>query len=67
MLKARKPLHFRENDLSGHALYSIVTNKRAVAIRDRDFDNFYFKRLKLKMKLRELRKQLKAFFSSKRS
>ena len=67
MIKAKKPRLFKEKDLSAYALYSIVTNKRMASFQDRDFNNFYFKRLKLKMKLRELRKRIKSLFSSKRS
>ena len=67
MIKAKKPMQFREKDLSAYALYSIVTNKLMTTLQDRDFDNLYFRGLKLRMRIRELRKQAKALFSSKRS
>jgi SAM-dependent methyltransferase len=65
MIKAKKPVQFAEKDLSAYALYSIVTNKWMTTFQDSDFDNCYFKRLKLKMRLRETRKKIRAKFSSK--
>lgn len=67
MIKAKKPLHFTEKDLSAHALYSIVTNKRMITLQDSDFENWYFKRLKLKMQLRDIRKKIKGLLFSKAS
>jgi SAM-dependent methyltransferase len=63
LMKAKKPLHFAEKDLSDYRLYSIVTNKKMKELRDSDFNNFYFKRLKFRMKLREFRKKVKSKFS----
>ncbi len=62
MLKARKPHQFREKDVSGYALYSIVTNRRMTSLEDRDFDNLYFTLLKLKLKMRTLRKRVRDSF-----
>lgn len=63
LIKAKKPVQFVENNLSSYALYSIVTNKRTPDLLDKDFNNFYFKRLKFKIKLKEFRKKVKGFFS----
>ncbi len=63
LLKAKKPVHFTENNLSGYKLYSIVTNKKTKELRDSDFDNFYFKRLKFRLKLRDFRKKVKSIFA----
>lgn len=49
-LKIKKPLDFKEKDLSNYELYSIVTNTKINKITDKDFDNYYFKKLKVKMK-----------------
>ena len=63
LLKAKKPAHFAEKDLSEYKLYSIVTNRKMKELRDGDFNNFYFKRLKFRLKLREFRKKVKSIFS----
>jgi SAM-dependent methyltransferase len=63
LIKAKKPEHFSENDLSSYRLYSIVTNKKMIELRDEDFNNFYFKRLKFKIRLRDLRKKVKSILS----
>jgi SAM-dependent methyltransferase len=63
LMKAKKPERFVENNLSEYALYSIVTNRRKRDLLDADFKSFYFKRLKLKIKLKEFRKKVKSVFS----
>jgi SAM-dependent methyltransferase len=63
LIKAKKPLHFAENDLSAYQLYSIVTNRKLKELHDGDFNNFYFKRLQFRLKLRAFRKKLKTMFS----
>jgi len=66
-LKAKKPAPFAERDLSHHALYSIVTNKKMTTLRDEDFDNLYFKRLKLTLKLRQLKGRMRRYVASLRA
>lgn len=61
-LKAKRPERFKENDLSDYKLYSIVTNKKMVWLRREDFNNPYFMRLRLKMKLKKVKKHLKKTF-----
>ena len=63
LLKARKPASFTEKDLFDYKLYSIVTDKKMKELRDEDFNNFYFKLLKFRLKLREFRKKIKSKFS----
>ncbi len=63
MLKAKKPSRFAEKDLSSYELYSVVTNRKMREFRDGDFNNCYFKRLKLRMKLREFRLKIKGMLS----
>jgi SAM-dependent methyltransferase len=43
-LKARKPADFREAELSGLALFSVVAGKRAQALTRADYRSFYFLR-----------------------
>ncbi|HLJ54969.1 MAG TPA: methyltransferase domain-containing protein [Chthonomonadaceae bacterium] len=50
-LKARKPEAFVEADMSGHALYSMITRRRSVNVTDRDVARFH-KRRQILMPLR---------------
>ena len=61
MLKARKPEGegFAEKDLSGIALYSVVTNSFVLDVKDGDFHSFYFTWIKFRTKLREWRHAVK--------
>ena len=59
LIKVKKPGKFIENDLSNHTLYSIVVNKRIQDIRDSDFTNVYFIRLKLKLYFKQLRRSMR--------
>jgi SAM-dependent methyltransferase len=43
-LKARKPTVFAEADLSGHALYSMITRRRSATVTDRDLSRFRARR-----------------------
>ncbi len=52
--KVKKPDKFFEKDLSGIELYSIITNKRVREIREEDFLSFYFKRLVVKNKIKDI-------------
>lgn len=53
-VKVRKPDEFIEKDLSHYQLYSVVTNKRISEIHDKDFQNFYFRRLVFKNKIKNV-------------
>lgn len=50
-VKAKKPKHFSEQDLSSHQLYSMVAGKKVVQLTDKDYRSFHFKRLVLREKL----------------
>lgn len=52
--KLKKPNKFVEKDLSDYELYSIVANKRAKKITDKDFQSFYFRSLIIKDKIKNL-------------
>ena len=64
-LKAKKPNKFVEKDLSDHKLYSVVVNKKIKEITDKDFQNWYFKRLVLKEKLKNFIIKVGKFIYSK--
>jgi len=44
LFKARKPADFRENDMSGHELYSVIVNARVAIVTDSDLARFYRRR-----------------------
>jgi SAM-dependent methyltransferase len=58
-VKVRKPSDFREKDLGGYQLYSIVTGRRTAEIADDDFQSLHFRRLMWKRKRRELEKRIR--------
>lgn len=57
--KVRKPEAFVENDLSGIAIYSVVTAGRTRELCDEDFDCPHFRRMERRKKWKELRRKLK--------
>jgi SAM-dependent methyltransferase len=58
-LKVRKPAGFKENDLGGYQLYSMVAGRRIAEVTDGDFQSVHFRRLMWKRKRRELKKRIK--------
>ena len=50
---ARKPINFRECDLSDYTLYSVVTDRRETDLCEAHFRMSYFRKLRIKMILRE--------------
>lgn len=58
-LKARRPVTFIENDLSGYELFSIITNKRIKEINNKLFVNFQrkYKHYLRKQKIRNIIKR----------
>jgi hypothetical protein len=61
----RRPLDFKERDLSQYKLYSIVTNTKMTRITDADYNNPYFRRLRFKLKANDfIAKAEKAFRSA---
>ena len=50
-IKARKPLGFKEKDLSKYELYSIVTGKKMHKIEDKDRKNLHFYKIILKLQI----------------
>ncbi len=59
--KAIKPNEFIEEDLSEHALYSIVVNKRIIEIEDSDLQGIHFRLLLFGQKVRLLKKKIDSF------
>lgn len=51
-IKIRKPIDFKEKDLSNYELYSIINHKKMVEITDDDFKNWHFIKIDLKEKLK---------------
>lgn len=64
LLKARKPVDFKEADLSGLALYSIVTDRKNRDLKDEDFDNLHFNIIRGKIRFRDFRTRVKKRFFS---
>lgn len=64
-IKVVKPEIFIEQDLSKYKLYSIVSNKRIKELADEDLRSWYFKRLVLKEKLRDIKRSILYFLKSK--
>jgi SAM-dependent methyltransferase len=64
-VKIKKPNRFVERDLTDYKLYSIVANKRVGEITDKDFRNFYFRRLILKERLKSFIRKAGRFVFSK--
>jgi len=58
-LKVRKPADFREKDLRGYQLYSMVAGRRIADVTDDDFKSVHFRRMMRKRKRRELRKRVR--------
>jgi len=44
LFKARKPHQFVENDMSGHALYSVIVDARVIDVSDADLTKFHRRR-----------------------
>jgi SAM-dependent methyltransferase len=57
-LEARRPEPFVENDLAGHALYSVLTRRRALEARDRDVLAFTVRHRLRRLAPRPLREAL---------
>lgn len=51
-IKIRKPIDFKEKDLSNYELYSIINHKKMVEITYDDFKNWHFIKIDLKEKLK---------------
>jgi len=58
-LKARKPSHFNEKDLSSYKLYSIIANKRIKEIRKKDLRSFNYLKLCFLDKIKRIIKNIK--------
>jgi SAM-dependent methyltransferase len=52
--KIRKPNGFTERELSGYPLYSVIADKRIGEIHEKDLNDFYFRRLPLRDKIRDI-------------
>ncbi|HZD54754.1 MAG TPA: methyltransferase domain-containing protein [Candidatus Aquicultoraceae bacterium] len=67
-VKAVRPLRFVEKDLSGYPLYSVVTGRSAVEIGERDFRSCHFRKIRYKIRKKEIKKtmktRLRSWFSS---
>lgn len=64
-VKIKKPNKFVERNLTDYNLYSIIVNKRVREITNKDFQNFYFRRLILKEKLKNFIFKVDKFVFSK--
>ena len=53
-VKVRKPLQWQEKDLSNYMLYGIMTNEKSAKLPDSYRKNSYFKRLRMKQKVKNL-------------
>jgi len=52
-VKAKKPVDFKQNDLSDYELYSIVSDKRVKEIKNDDFNSFYFWKITTKARMKK--------------
>lgn len=53
-VKMRKPNEFNEKDLSDYQLYSVIVDKKITEIHEKDLQNFYFKHLSFKDKIKNI-------------
>lgn len=51
-IKLRKPSNFKEKDLSGYKLYSIITNEKETEITEHDFKNWHYRKMEFKEHLK---------------